>query len=290
MNDRLLTVWDPKYHSTAAPLTSTTKQRAVVARANREGLLRFVPVVPFEPEVVWGHIAQTHEPGYVEAVRTGEPRPLAESQWFEWSPAFAESVARIWRGHERASFLALHERTIVAHPVSGAHHARYAEGAAFCTFNYLAVERTPRTFIIDTDAHYGDGTDAMTLGSSHFYHFDIHGGFEAKEEKTARGQWYSVRDAGQYFKALDNLPAALDREPDLVHWQAGMDPYEHDTVGGIEGMDARALYNRDLFIAREIVRRRIPCVVTLAGGYIEGVERLHVQTFRAIRQAFREAA
>lgn len=292
-HDRLLTVWDPKYHSTAAPLTSTTKQRAVIERADKDNLLRLVDAGPFRPEEVWADIAETHAPTYVEAVRTGEPRRLAESQWFTWSREFAESVARIWRGHERAVGLAIDEGTIVAHPVSGAHHARYEEGAAFCTFNYLAAERPGlhRMLVIDTDAHYGDGTDEMTRGSAGFFHFDIHGGFEASTEKTPRGHWYSVRNAEQYLRALDDLPGVLDRwEPDLIHWQAGMDPYQHDEVGGVEGMDARSLYKRDLFVAREIVTRRIPAVVTLAGGYIKGVERLHVQTYRAIRQAFREVA
>lgn len=288
--DRLLTVWDERYHSTAAPLTSTTKQKAVVTAADREGLVRLVDAGPFEPETVWLDIAATHAPAYVEAVRTGTPRQLAESQWFDWSPTFAESVARIWRGHERATALALDEGTIVLHPVSGAHHARYDQGGGFCTFNYLvAPRRVSRILVLDLDAHYGDGTDAMTAGSSVFHHFDIHAG-SASAEVTPRGHWYSVSKAHDYFDRLAVLPSVLDREPDLIYWQAGMDPYEHDEVGGIADMDARALYLRDLLVAREIVRRKIPTVVTLAGGYVKGVERLHLQTCRAIRQAFREEA
>ena len=288
---RLLTVWDDRYHSTAASLTSTTKQRAVVARADREGLVRLVDAGPFEADAVWADIAATHAPAYVNAVRTGTPLALAESQWFDWSPTFAEAVARIWRGHRRATALALAEGTIVAHPVSGAHHARYAEGSAFCTFNYLATAPPgTRVLVLDLDAHYGDGTDAMTKGSRAFTHFDIHAGVGEDDEVNARGQWYAVRNSTEYFRRLrHHLPVLLDEvKPDLIYWQAGMDPFEFDPVGGIAGMNARALYERDLFVAREIVERQIPTVVTLAGGYVKDVDRLHVQTFRAVRQAFRE--
>jgi acetoin utilization deacetylase AcuC-like enzyme len=185
--------------------------------------------------------------------------------------------------------LALSDRAIVVHPVSGAHHARVASGSGFCTFNYLARRPTVRsTLILDLDAHYGDGTDLMTAGLPEFSHFDIHGSSRTETDLTPRGQWHGVRNATEYFAALTSLPTALDRAPDLIHWQAGMDPYELDDVGGITGMSARRLYKRDLFVAREIVRRRISTVVTLAGGYVKGVERLHLQTFRALRQALQE--
>jgi len=39
-----------------------------------------------------------HAPEYVEAVRTGDPRALAQSQGFHWSPEFAATVAESLAG------------------------------------------------------------------------------------------------------------------------------------------------------------------------------------------------
>lgn len=112
MNDttfRVPTVWHDAYHCPdATHLLSTRKARAVVEAARAEGLLEEIPDTAFADEsAVWREIGSTHDPAYVEAVRTGSPRRLAESQGFTWSPAFAESVARIWSGNLAACQLAL---------------------------------------------------------------------------------------------------------------------------------------------------------------------------------------
>ena len=39
--------------------------------------------VPFDERAAWAGIMAVHDPAYVEAGRTGEPRELAESQNFE---------------------------------------------------------------------------------------------------------------------------------------------------------------------------------------------------------------
>lgn len=178
------TVWDPRYVTHAAPLTSTTKAGAVVQACARQ--LALVPTpAPDDLTPVWQHIAAWHAPVYVEAVRTGRPRSRAESQGFHWSPAFADSVARIWLGQSVAHRLAHALGRVVLHPVSGAHHAWPHTGGGFCTFNYvvaalgMVLEDRPgaRPAVIDLDAHYGDGTVAFVQQGRLAGHvFDIHGG------------------------------------------------------------------------------------------------------------------
>ena len=52
------------------------------------------------------------------------------------------------------------------------------------------------------------------------------------------------------------LPRFLDRvRPGLVQYQAGMDPFEHDPVGGIEGVTAAFLGWRDGFVLSELAAR-----------------------------------
>jgi acetoin utilization deacetylase AcuC-like enzyme len=100
-----------------------------------------------------------------------------------------------------------------------------------------------------------------------------------------RHAFHVVDDEEGYRRALESLPAFLDAvQSGLVQYQAGMDPFEDDPVGGIPGMTAAALRQRDAFVLAHLRRRAIPTVVNLAGGYVEGVSaRLHVETIRLMR-------
>jgi acetoin utilization deacetylase AcuC-like enzyme len=289
-------VFDARYCTTAAPTISTTKQADVVRAALAEGLLDVRPWA-FNEALAWRDVERVHDAGYVRAVRSGKPRPLAESQGFTWSPGFAESVARIWAGHVNACRLALTEG-IVCHPVSGAHHARRRRGSGFCTFNFLVgagravLERhgVGRVAIVDLDAHQGDGTHDLVEDDRRFGLFDIAGQDWIGETESDRVTFSVVRSAGQYARALSRLPAFLDRfEPGLVQYQAGTDCHQADHVGGIAGVDAAFLAWRDSLVIGEVVRRGIPLVVNLAGGYEPGgtTVALHVATIQIAAEAFR---
>lgn len=286
-HDSIVTVWDDRYCVTAASTNSTTKQRRVVELARGEGLLD-LQRPSFESGDAWSGIADIHDPAYVEAVRTGAPRQLAQSQGFTWSPAFAESVARIWQGHLAACRLAM-GAGVVLHPVSGAHHAGYARGAGFCTFNFLVgaarsllAGGIAPVAIVDLDAHPGDGTYRLARNESRIALFDIAGGTWVSVARSPHVEYHDVRDVSTYRQALGAFPAFLDRVgPALVQYQAGMDPFEDDPVGGIAGVDAAFLQFRDRWVIGHVLSRGIPLVINLAGGYINGVsERLHVETVR----------
>jgi acetoin utilization deacetylase AcuC-like enzyme len=259
--------------------------------AEAEGLVASV-AGPFEQQAAWKAIATVHDPAYVEAVRTGEPPSRAQSQGFHWSPAFAESVARIWVGHLHACNLARREG-LVLHPVSGAHHANRDRGSGYCTFNYLvgaaramatALQRS--VAIIDLDAHPGDGTFRLAGDDAGIALFDIAGGRWFDAPRADRIEYHAVGDVEQYRAALERLPAFLDRvRPGLVQYQAGMDPFEHDPIGGIPGVTGTCLEERDRFVIEAVRSRGIPLLVNLAGGYVRGVsERLHVNTIRVMSE------
>jgi len=245
---------------------------------------------PFVAAPAWAAVATVHDPAYVDAVRTGHPRALAESQGFSWSREFGESVARIWAGHIQACRTAL-GAGMVLHPVSGAHHASYASGSGFCTFNFLvgavrAVGRQvgTRTAVIDLDAHPGDGTYRLAGHDPGVALFDIAGSSWVNVGDSEQIEYHVARNAKDYRDALDRLPAFLDRvRPALVQYQAGMDPFEDDPVGGIAGVTPAFRDVRDRFVIGQVRARGIPLVVNLAGGYVEGIaEQLHVATIRAM--------
>ncbi len=288
-NNKIPTIWNDAYTTDAASTNSTSKQRLVVNIAMAEGLIELLSV-PFDADATWADIATVHDPAFVEAVKTGQPRQLAESQGFTWSPALADALARIWSGHVAACRAALHEGMIL-HPVSGAHHAGSARGSGFCTFNFLVgaaramvQDGAGRQAIVDLDAHPGDGTYALTRGDNAIALFDIAGGSWGEVRNDHRVEYHVARDATGYREALNRLPVFLDRvRPSLVQYQAGMDPFEDDPVGGIEGITAAFLIERDRFVIEQVRARGIPLAVNLAGGYVRGVsERLHVNTIRVM--------
>jgi len=284
---KLPTVWSERYCVDAAPTNSTSKQARVVDMVR--GILDITDV-ELSSDAAWADIARVHSPDYVNAVRTGRPRGLAESQGFSWSPAFAESVARIWNGHSAACTLARIGR-IVLHPVSGAHHAHRDRGGGFCTFNFLAGEAlnclrdsvASRVLIVDLDAHQGDGTYALAGGDSRIALFDIAGSdwMGGSGRGSGRVQYAVVRDSESYWMRLQRLPALLDSfAPDLVQYQAGVDCYEGDPVGGIRGVTADFIAERDRYVINAIADRHIPMVINLAGGYTDESEQMHAQTIR----------
>jgi len=288
-NTRIVTVWDERYCTSAAPTNSTRKQAVVVRMALAEGLLE-LRTVPFDPERTWADIAEVHARVYVQAMRTGTPRDLAERSCFDWSPEQANAVARIWSGHVGACRLALTDG-MVFHPVSGAHHADADSGGAYCTFNFLAGAARAMlddglgcVAVIDLDAHQGNGTYELEGRNAAVALFDIAGQQWTTVHKDSRIEYHVVRNAEGYRGALEQLPAFLDRvRPGLVQYQAGMDPFEGDHVGGIVGVNEAFLKWRDAFVVEHVRRRGIPLVVNLAGGYVEGIsERLHLNTVRVM--------
>jgi acetoin utilization deacetylase AcuC-like enzyme len=143
-----------------------------------------------------------------------------------------------------------------------------------------------RVAIVDLDAHPGDGTYRMARGRDGIALFDIAGGRWVDVVNTASVEYHVARDAGEYEAALQRLEAFLDRvQPQLVMYQAGMDPYEHDPVGAIHGVDEEFLRRRDAHVVSAVRSRGIPLVVNLAGGYTGIAERLHVMTIRVMAAA-----
>ena len=131
------TVWDDRYNTRASgSILSTHKAATVMAEASS---LDLVDVQSSFGLATATDLSSAHTAGYINAVITGEPRVIAESQGFTWSPEFATSVLGIWHGHQVACDLALLEKSgLVLHPVSGAHHAKADHGSGFCTLNFLA--------------------------------------------------------------------------------------------------------------------------------------------------------
>jgi acetoin utilization deacetylase AcuC-like enzyme len=185
----------------------------------------------------------------------------------------------------------------------GGHHACAGHGEGFCLLNDIAVAvnklrkdaKVKRALIIDLDAHQGNGTAEIFKKDKAVFTFSIHqsGLYPAAKE---RGSLDLELPAGAgdaaYLKLLKTeLPQAFRRaRPDLVIYNAGVDVYERDLLGGLK-LTMKGVGRRDEFVFEECFKRKAPVAVVLSGGYAEEVSdtaRLHANTIKTALGKFRE--
>jgi acetoin utilization deacetylase AcuC-like enzyme len=251
-------------------------------------------------------LLRVHTPEYVDAVQSGEPRKLAESQKFPWSPALWPSVLLTNGGALAAAERALDDG-LAAALASGFHHSHADHGEGFCTFNGLVVAaealraagRVAKVAVLDLDLHYGNGTASLCGTRPWLFNCSIYGNDYWQNTPYRDVSTVHHRDAANHVSfALPNgsgraaLQEALERgvaailawgRPDLVLYQAGADPYKEDPYSPLD-LDAAALRERDRFVFDWAKAQRLPLAWVLAGGYTQDVSKIvaiHLGTFDA---------
>jgi acetoin utilization deacetylase AcuC-like enzyme len=220
-------------------------------------------------------LEQVHDPAYVAAVRTGSPRRLAESSGIRWDPKVWQAVRSSNGGAVAAVLAALRTRRHAGSLSSGLHHASREHGMGFCTFNGLALaakaarDQGARVLILDLDAHGGGGTYSLVRRLSGVVQLDL----VVSPLDTYTPMFQStldwIKDAADYLPTLRSRLAALDAGGfDLVLYNAGVDPYEGCDIGGLAGMTARVLAERDRTVFTWAAQHTCPVAFVLAGGYV----------------------
>ncbi|RIK78220.1 hypothetical protein DCC62_08040 [candidate division KSB1 bacterium] len=133
-----------------------------------------------------------------------------------------------------------------------------------------ALKRIVRALVIDCDLHQGNGTAKIFEGDEEVFTFSIH-----------QNDLYPVKQASDLDIPLPNhvqdeeylgylekhIPPVLDDfKPELILYQAGADPYQHDQLGDLK-LSIAGLQKRDELIYRWAKERGMPVAVTLGGGY-----------------------
>lgn len=232
-------------------------------------------------------IREVHDPNYVEAVATGQPLRLAESQGFDWDPKIFTMALAHNSGLIAATELVLTSDEPVAGSLSsGLHHARYERGSGFCTFNGIAVAAkhaenlgAERILVLDFDAHGGGGTRSL-LDPKHVQIDVSTSSFDSWDPANPCDRQI-FPEQGAYMKAIQDAltSARVAGSFDFVIYNAGMDPAN----GGIT---AKALARRETMVAEWIRRREFKAIFTLAGGYtsnltMDELVNLHISTVDA---------
>jgi acetoin utilization deacetylase AcuC-like enzyme len=111
-----------------------------------------------------------------------------------------------------------------------------------------------------------------------------------KQQSTLDVALADGTDDDEYLYALAlHLSTALDRfRPDIVFYQAGVDPFFDDRLGRL-ALTMAGLRRRDEMVLTACRSRHLPCVITLGGGYARDVAdtvEAHCNTIRAARSIF----
>jgi acetoin utilization deacetylase AcuC-like enzyme len=249
-----------------------TRKSGWIVKSLRSKPIGGVEIVAPVPLTV-DEICTVHDRQYVEAVRTGEPKNLAESQNFTWDPGLWTSVIASNGGVLSAARVALNERASGSLS-SGLHHAQHGSGAAFCTFNGLAIaakmilaEGARSVLILDLDAHCGGGTHWLIDGDDRIRQIDVSVNGVDGYAPSGANTLNIVRVAGDYLEVIESRLNELDIKPDLCIYNAGMDADERCEVGGLPGIDAAILKKREAIVFDWAKSRGVSIAFVLAGGY-----------------------
>ncbi len=180
--------------------------------------------------------------------------------------------------------------------LSGGFHHAFAERAeGFCYLNDVAIgircmqaeTRICSAAVVDLDVHQGNGTAKIFADDPTVFTFSMH------QERLYPVKQCSSLDVGfeaavgdaEYLETLArHLPNILDHHrPQLVLYVAGVDPYEHDQLGGL-GLSIEGMRQRDEYVICEVRKRGIALAGVLAGGYAlseDDTVEMHVNTCRA---------
>jgi acetoin utilization deacetylase AcuC-like enzyme len=178
----------------------------------------------------------------------------------------------------------------------GMHHAKRDYGEGFCLVNDIVIalrklqsENLIRTaWVIDLDAHKGDGTAVLTEEDSSITTLSIHmaNGWpldgDAYDAQGRLNPSFAASDidipvaAGEEDIYIAKLKEGLDKlsgvgPPDLALVLAGSDPYENDELPSTAELklSLAQLKERDQLVYHFLRAQHIPRAYVTAGGYGE---------------------
>jgi acetoin utilization deacetylase AcuC-like enzyme len=229
---------------------------------------------------------RVHDPAYVEAFVTGRlDRDAIRRIGLPWSEGLVRRTITAVGGTIRTASLAL-EHGLACNLAGGTHHAHRGFGSGFCIFNDLAVAAADalarglvqQVLILDLDVHQGDGTAAIFADDPRVFTCSVHCAKNFPARKVPSDLDVPLPpEVGddEYLAVLQGtLPGELERvEPDLVLYDAGVDPHRDDKLGRLSLTDA-GLAARDRYVLERCREHGIATACVIGGGYDDDRGRL----------------
>ncbi len=240
-------------------------------------------------------LAQIHDINYLESLKSSRNIATAlEVPIAKYVPKFLldkiilKSMRYACAGSILAAELAFISPKATAVNMSGGyHHAKPNKAEGFCIYsdialavdylrnsNYLGKEDT--IAYIDLDAHLGNGVAHFFIEDKAFKIFDMfNSDIYPKEDYKARERVDFPVDLKSGCKGEPYLGHLKELLPSFLNdidnakfaiYNAGNDIYENDPLGRMS-VSRAAILERDLFVIRELNKRKIPIMILLSGGY-----------------------
>ena len=244
-----------------------------------------------------------HDAGYVRDYIDGTLDARAMRRiGFPWSERLVQRTFSALGSTLLTVELAL-QHGLACSTAGGTHHAFRDFGSGFCIFNDLAVAArwvqqqglAHRVLIVDLDVHQGDGTASILRNDADLVTFSMHcdANFPFHKQQSDYDVPLPVgMDDDAYLNELAKwLPDLLAQvRPDLVIYDAGVDPHGDDALGKLALTDA-GLLRRDRFVLEQCVRRGVPVATVIGGGYskdIDALARRHTLVHRAAGEVWKQ--
>ena len=251
-----------------------------------------------EPAPRWW-LELAHDPLYVAEMLDGSVDPSVMRRiGLPWTPALVERARMSIGGTVLAARLAL-QRGLACQTAGGSHHAGIEAGAGYCVFNDVAVAARAlqamnlamEMTVIDLDVHQGDGTAQIFHGDEAVFTFSMHceKNFPVRKQTSDRDVALNEGLGDEaYLEILRGELDALcaDRRPELVFYNAGVDPHEADRLGKLALSD-QGLARRDAMVISACAERGIPLACVIGGGYDNDIAALGKRHATLHRQANR---
>lgn len=282
------------------------------------------------PEIEKEDLLQVHSESYIQELLSDNPHAII-SRTYElddeqgdagrYNPEQAKRPLRELVDKALANVAGTHQSSLLALQKGfsfflggGMHHAMTDQGRGFCLVNDIVISArklkranlAQKIWIIDVDAHRGDGTAELCLGDKHILTLSVHmaAGWPLDSSPLDKqGNLKKCRYPGTvdvpiavnaepyYLQGLSHGLQLLEAvakgdKPDLAIVVNGSDPYELDKLSSSADLklSLEQMLERDMFIYRFLQERRIPQSYLMAGGYGEHSWEVYYQFLSSVLQ------
>ncbi|MFZ8904536.1 MAG: histone deacetylase [bacterium] len=262
------------------------------------------PVEFYQPEVATvDQLKAVHTSEYIqEFLENRLDKSAARRIGLPWTAGLARRTITAVGGTILTLRLAL-QHGLACNLGGGTHHAFPDFGSGFCIFNDASVAArmllqeglVQQILIVDLDVHQGDGTAFIHQDEVAVFTFSMHcqSNFPFRKQHSDLDVPLPENlDDDSYLRILRaNLPELLERtEPDLVIYNAGVDPFKDDPLGKLN-LTWEGLQARDQYVLECCLNVGVPVGCVIGGGYSKDHEELawrHSLVHRAAAKIYQD--
>ncbi len=285
-------VYDPIYleHHWKGHPENKDRLIAIIQELERRGLLKeLLHIRPRRASVI--EVSLNHDPAYVQEIAdfcTGgggylDPDTYAVQSSYEVAlyavGGVLEGIDRLLNKEVDAVFCAVRPP---------GHHAEHSKAMGFCLFNniaigahYLLQKGFERIFIVDFDAHHGNGTQRSFYEDDRVFYFSSHeypfypGTGSSKEKGAGKGYGSTYNEplpAGAGDKEFDRIYGEVfprrfyEYSPQFLLVSAGYDAHRDDPLTYLN-LSTEGFGRLVESLLQNTKRLSVPVLFALEGGY-----------------------